>query len=168
MTKEILLQILSFTVKKKTELSLSAINENVRTIYFSFTPKIYTSSLFYSFNLSWFLKTLYVCALKCKKNSWRNLTDFRNTYLFYVLENCTEDALTNSADEITRKTQAGVSTIIEVYNLEDLKRFYTLCKLKTSLDSLWLYLLDENEYDELMKLFLQIIKLPHLKVCFLL
>ena len=91
-----------------------------------------------------------------------------NTYLCYVLENCTEDALTNSADEITRMTQADKETVIEVNSLESLNYFFILCKLEISLHGLHLYLVDENEYDELMKLFLQIIELPHLKVCFLL
>ena len=65
-------------------------------------------------------------------------------------------------------TQSDVITPIVVNKLETMKNLIRLCKWEKSLYKLDLVLSDNNKYDELMKHILKFIKLPQLKVCFLL
>ena len=88
-------------------------------------------------------------------------------YIFFLLKSSDENALTNSAEDITRMTLAGEKTEIKVSTLEEMKNMLFLCQLETNLYRLNATLCDK-EYDELVKLFLQIINLKNLKVCYIL
>ena len=76
----------------------------------------------------------------------------------------------NSADEISRMTLAGNTTAIKVNNLEEAKHMLLLCKLKINLFRCTFCLTNilnfDKYYSELMNIYLKIMEIENLKVCF--
>ena len=93
-------------------------------------------------------------------------TDHGKKIVQFLLRDTNDDALINSAEDITLMTLAGKKTHIEVISVEEINNMLLLCQLETNLDHL--VVLFEEDYKEIINILLQIIKLKNLKVCFIL
>ena len=88
------------------------------------------------------------------------------TFLHYLIKNCTGDALKNSSVEITKMTLAGVKTSIEVESIDEVKNLLFLCKQKVILYKLIVNFVCIEEYEELKSLYFEFVKINHLQVSF--
>ena len=95
-----------------------------------------------------------------------NITDYAKNDTFFIIENCTEEALAAAAKEISRTTEGGDKTNIEVKSVEEMKNLAILCSQCVQLFRLKVTFTKMETYNDMFEQLLKILQLQKLNVSY--